>query len=131
MARSPSAAGFPSPSLCRSASSVSTSTTDQFASFRAGSGPAARYTVPIEFELVVEKGDKVSATAPSGPQEMTVRLHADNQKVDGGANPQRTAPRAGVVGLGEGERPRCIRATPVARAAGGELRTGDAGRDIG
>ncbi|GAA3666980.1 hypothetical protein GCM10022267_61780 [Lentzea roselyniae] len=69
-------------------SSVTTSTTDQFGHFRAASGPAARYTVPIEFELVVEKGDKVVATAPSGPQEMTVRLHADNQKVAGQANPK-------------------------------------------
>ncbi|MFC3897248.1 glycosyltransferase [Lentzea rhizosphaerae] len=69
-------------------SSVTTSTTDQFSQYRGASGPAARYTVPIEFELVVEKGDKVVATAPSGPQEMTVRLHADNQKVAGHANPK-------------------------------------------
>jgi hypothetical protein len=69
-------------------SSVTTSTTDQHGSFRAGSGPAARYTVPIEFELVVERGDKVVASQPSGVQNMTVRLHADNQKVGGGAAPQ-------------------------------------------
>ncbi|NKE57034.1 hypothetical protein FXN61_09365 [Lentzea sp. PSKA42] len=77
-------------------SSVTTSTTDQFSNFRAASGPAARYTVPVEFELVVEKGNKIIASAPSGPQEMTVRLHADNQKVklDGGLPPLPYSPDA-------------------------------------
>ncbi|HEX7306628.1 hypothetical protein [Lentzea sp.] len=61
--------------------SVTTTTTDQFGHLRAASGPAARYAVPIEFELVVEKGNKEIGRATSGLQEMTVRLHADNQKI--------------------------------------------------
>ncbi|GGU57693.1 glycosyltransferase [Lentzea flava] len=69
-------------------SSVTTSTTDQFSNYRGASGPAARYTVPVEFELVVEKGNKVVAKAGSGVQEMVVRLHADNQKVAAHAQPQ-------------------------------------------
>ncbi len=66
---------------------VGNTTTDQFSHARSASGPAARYTVPIEFELVVERGDKLVAKADSGKQEMTVRLHADNQKVVGGPAP--------------------------------------------
>ena len=68
-------------------SSVTNSTVDQFSQFRGASGPAARYAVPVEFELVIEKGDKVVAKADSGPQEMVVRLHADNQKVVSDAEP--------------------------------------------
>ncbi|WP_447004374.1 hypothetical protein ACRAKI_32880 [Saccharothrix isguenensis] len=68
---------------------VSTSTTDattrQFGHLRAGSGPAVKYAVPVEFELVVEKGSETIARATSGPQEMGVRVLADNQKVAGGA----------------------------------------------
>ncbi|WP_158844492.1 hypothetical protein [Saccharothrix deserti] len=68
-------------------SSTTDSTTRQFGHLRAGGGPAVKYTVPVEFELVVEKGDQVVSTATSGPQEMGVRLHADNQKVAGGPPP--------------------------------------------
>ncbi|WP_153278786.1 hypothetical protein [Saccharothrix syringae] len=64
---------------------VTDATTRQFAHLRAGSGPAAKYTVPIEFELVVERGDREVARATSGPKEIGVRLHADGLRVDGGA----------------------------------------------
>jgi hypothetical protein len=73
-------------------SSVTTSTTEAFSNTRTASGPAAQYTVPVEFELVVEKGSKEIAKAESGKQEMVVRTHADNQKVSqptsGRGNPQ-------------------------------------------
>ncbi|MBB5806041.1 hypothetical protein F4560_005809 [Saccharothrix ecbatanensis] len=62
-------------------STVTKATTEQFGHLRAGSGPAAKYTVPIEFELVVEKGDQVITRATGQPQDIVVRLHADNQKV--------------------------------------------------
>ncbi|MDT7788331.1 MAG: large repetitive protein, partial [Pseudonocardiales bacterium] len=73
-------------------SSVTTSTNEAFSNTRTASGPAAQYTVPVEFELVVEKGSKEIAKAKSGDQEMVVRTHADNQKVSqptsGRGNPQ-------------------------------------------
>ncbi|MGW4210665.1 glycosyltransferase [Lentzea sp. NPDC004789] len=73
-------------------SSVTTSTNEAFSHTRTASGPAARYNVPIEFELVVEKGSKVVAEARSTEQDMVVRTHADNQKVSqptsGRGNPQ-------------------------------------------
>ncbi|KJK42346.1 hypothetical protein UK23_37605, partial [Lentzea aerocolonigenes] len=73
-------------------SSVTTSVNEAFSSTRTASGPAAQYTVPVEFELVVEKGSKEIAKARSGDQEMVVRTHADNQKVSqpttGHGNPQ-------------------------------------------
>ncbi|MET8762365.1 hypothetical protein [Lentzea sp. NPDC004782] len=73
-------------------SSVTTSTNEAFSHTRTASGPAARYNVPIEFELVVEKGSKVVAEARSSRQDMVVRTHADNQKVSqptsGRGNPQ-------------------------------------------
>ncbi|WP_033436840.1 hypothetical protein [Saccharothrix sp. NRRL B-16314] len=62
-------------------STVTKATTEQFGHLRAGSGPAAKYTVPIEFELVVEKGDQLVTRATGQPQDIAVRLHADNQKV--------------------------------------------------
>ncbi|ROP40042.1 hypothetical protein [Saccharothrix texasensis] len=62
-------------------SNVTKATTEQFGHLRAGGGPAAKYTVPIEFELVVEKGDQVVTSATAPPQDVVVRLHADNQKV--------------------------------------------------
>ncbi|MFB9600261.1 toxin glutamine deamidase domain-containing protein [Saccharothrix longispora] len=62
-------------------STVTDATTHQFGHLRAGSGPAAKYTVPVEFELVVERGDKEIARATTGAQEMGIRLHADNQRV--------------------------------------------------
>ncbi|NUS62868.1 MAG: hypothetical protein HOQ46_04390, partial [Saccharothrix sp.] len=62
-------------------STVTKATTEQFGHLHAGGGPAAKYTVPIEFELVVEKGDQVVTTATGRPQDIGVRLHADNQKV--------------------------------------------------
>ncbi|MFD1151518.1 glycosyltransferase, partial [Saccharothrix hoggarensis] len=61
--------------------STTTSTTDQAGNLRAGTGPAVRYGVPIRFELVVEKGDHVVGRASSGPREMGIRVHADNQRV--------------------------------------------------
>ncbi|ANZ39951.1 hypothetical protein BBK82_31820 [Lentzea guizhouensis] len=69
-------------------SSVTNSVSESFSHSRTASGPAARYTVPVEFELVVEKGSKVVAEAKSGTQEMVVRTHADNQKIAGGPAPQ-------------------------------------------
>ncbi|MFD5830399.1 hypothetical protein ACFWGZ_33385, partial [Lentzea sp. NPDC060358] len=62
-------------------SSVTTSANEAFSHSRTASGPAARYSVPIEFELVVEKGSQEVAKARSGVQDMVVRTHADNQKV--------------------------------------------------
>ncbi|SDO71642.1 hypothetical protein [Lentzea jiangxiensis] len=62
-------------------SSVTTSTSMAFGHNRTASGPAARYNVPVEFELVVEKGDKEVAKVRSAEQDMVVRTHADNQKV--------------------------------------------------
>ncbi|RAS70501.1 hypothetical protein C8D87_101801 [Lentzea atacamensis] len=56
------------------------STTKQLGQTRAASGPAARYTVPVTFELVVEKGSKEIGRATSGQVGMAVRVHADNQK---------------------------------------------------
>jgi hypothetical protein len=62
------------------------STTNQASQSRAGSGPAARYTVPVTFELVVEKGNRVIGRAGSGaPQDMSVRLLADNQRTTTGS----------------------------------------------
>ncbi|MFE2750719.1 hypothetical protein ACFXGA_01825 [Actinosynnema sp. NPDC059335] len=37
--------------------------------------------MPVEFELVVERGDREIAKATTGAQEMGIRLHADNQRV--------------------------------------------------
>ncbi|NUT95798.1 MAG: hypothetical protein HOY78_27615, partial [Saccharothrix sp.] len=68
-------------------SSITDATTRQFGHLRAGGGPAAKYTVPVEFELVVEKGSEVVATKTSPPQDVVVRLHADNLKVDGRTTP--------------------------------------------
>ncbi|WP_329792503.1 glycosyltransferase [Lentzea sp. DG1S-22] len=62
-------------------SSVTASTSTAFGHNRTASGPAARYNVPVEFELVVEKGDKEVAKVRSAEQDMVVRTHADNQKV--------------------------------------------------
>ncbi|MEV6716030.1 glycosyltransferase [Lentzea sp. NPDC051208] len=62
-------------------SSVTASTSMAFGHNRTASGPAARYNVPVEFELVVEKGDKEVAKVRSAEQDMVVRTHADNQKV--------------------------------------------------
>ncbi|TQM82672.1 outer membrane protein TolC [Saccharothrix saharensis] len=62
-------------------STVTKATTVQFGHLHAAGGPAAKYTVPIEFELVVEKGDQVVTRATGQPQDIGVRLHADNQKV--------------------------------------------------
>ncbi|MGZ3146146.1 hypothetical protein ACVDFE_29960 [Lentzea chajnantorensis] len=61
--------------------SVTTSTSTAFGHNRTASGPAARYNVPVEFELVVEKGAKEVAKVRSAEQDMVVRTHADNQKV--------------------------------------------------
>ncbi|MER5267743.1 hypothetical protein ABTZ99_37160 [Actinosynnema sp. NPDC002837] len=68
-------------------SSITDATTRQFGHLRAGGGPAAKYTVPVEFELVVERGARVVATRTSPAQDMVVRLHADNLKVDGITTP--------------------------------------------
>ncbi|MGW4208927.1 hypothetical protein ACWEIJ_13145, partial [Lentzea sp. NPDC004789] len=62
-------------------SSATESTTRQLGHTRAGAGPAARYTVPVTFELVVEKGTEEIGRASSGQVDMTVRVHADNQKI--------------------------------------------------
>ncbi|MCC8248642.1 hypothetical protein [Saccharothrix luteola] len=62
-------------------SNVTKATTEQFGHLRAGGGPAVKYTVPVEFELVVEKGDQVVTRATAQPQDVVVRLHGDNQKV--------------------------------------------------
>ncbi|MEV0678359.1 toxin glutamine deamidase domain-containing protein [Actinosynnema sp. NPDC050436] len=65
----------------QTATSVSDSTSSQVGHKRVGTGPAARYSVPVQFQLVVERGDRQVATATSGdPAPMTVRLHADNHK---------------------------------------------------
>ncbi len=90
-------------------SGISTSTTDQFSNFRAASGPAARYAVPVEFELVVEKGNKLVARADSGAQEMVVRLHADNQKTAAARQPLPYAPERNTRTAAEG--------TPAATSA--------------
>ncbi|WP_030472372.1 hypothetical protein [Lentzea aerocolonigenes] len=60
--------------------STTESTTRQVGHTRSASGPAARYTVPVTFELVVEKGSKEIGRASSGQVEMSVRVPADNQK---------------------------------------------------
>ncbi|WP_394620108.1 hypothetical protein JNUCC0626_13680 [Lentzea sp. JNUCC 0626] len=65
-------------------SAVSRTTTDLH--LRGATGPAVRYRVPIEFELVVEKGNEVLGTSSTGPgHEMVVRLHGDNQRIADGA----------------------------------------------
>ncbi len=60
--------------------STTETTTNQLGHGRTGSGPAARFTVPVTFELVVEKGSKEIGRASSGQVEMAVRMLADNQK---------------------------------------------------
>ncbi|KJK48276.1 hypothetical protein UK23_17465 [Lentzea aerocolonigenes] len=68
------------------------STTKQQGQLRVGSGPAVRYTVPVTFELVAEKGTKELGRATSGQLDMSVRVHADNQKTT--ADPAPFASRA-------------------------------------
>ncbi|TWP52524.1 hypothetical protein FKR81_09380 [Lentzea tibetensis] len=61
--------------------STTDSTTKQVGHLRAGTGPAVRYTVPVTFELVVEKGNTEVGSATSGQVDMSVRTLADNQKI--------------------------------------------------
>ncbi|GAA1278452.1 glycosyltransferase [Saccharothrix xinjiangensis] len=95
-------------------SSLTDATTRQFGHLRAGSGPAAKYTVPVEFELVVEKGSEVVATRTSPPQDMVVRLHADNQKVDGGGTPNQPYMAAAIKRGAEHGTPEAARAWQAA-----------------
>ncbi len=67
--------------------STTTSTTKQQGQLRVGSGPAVRYTVPVTFELVVEKGSREIGRATSGEVDMSVRVHADNQKTSSAHTP--------------------------------------------
>jgi hypothetical protein len=92
-------------------STVTKATTQQFSHLRAGSGPAAKYNVPIEFELVVERGNQVVSTAYSGSQDIGVRLHADNQKV---STPTATPP---VGYAATTSTPPAAQGTPQAAAA--------------
>jgi hypothetical protein len=73
--------------------SKTNSTTEQFGHLRAGSGPAVKYNVPVVFELVVEKGNQEIGRTSTTQQDMTVRLHADNQKTTA-ATPATTATTA-------------------------------------
>ncbi|WP_440902174.1 hypothetical protein [Actinosynnema sp.] len=75
---------------------VSNAKTEQEGNLRAATGPAARYVVPVEFELVVEKGANADpvASVKSGPQDISMRLHADNQRVT--APPAKATPAAGA-----------------------------------
>ncbi|MBB4967460.1 hypothetical protein [Saccharothrix violaceirubra] len=68
---------------------VTDSTANQVGHKRVGTGPVAKFDVPVRFELVVEKGTspRPIATARTGPQNMGIRLHADNQKISGGTPP--------------------------------------------
>ncbi|NUT46768.1 MAG: hypothetical protein HOV94_05525, partial [Saccharothrix sp.] len=61
--------------------STTESTTKQLGHTRVVSGPAVRYTVPVTFELVVEKGTKEIGRATSEQVGMSVRVPADNQKI--------------------------------------------------
>ncbi|MBB5955033.1 hypothetical protein FHS29_001603 [Saccharothrix tamanrassetensis] len=62
-------------------SAVTDATTDQVGHKRVAGGPVARFDVPVTFELVVEKGNKKVGEARTATQDMSVRLHADNQKI--------------------------------------------------
>jgi hypothetical protein len=62
------------------------STADQSGRVRKANGPAARFDVPVEFELVVRKGDQVLATASTAkpgepPKTVLLRTLADNQRI--------------------------------------------------
>ncbi len=61
--------------------SVSKTNTEVALNARVAFGPAARFDLPIEFELVVLQGDKTLASVTSQPQRVTVRSFADNLTV--------------------------------------------------
>ncbi|WP_434444123.1 toxin glutamine deamidase domain-containing protein [Lentzea sp. E54] len=64
--------------------SATDSVTEQVSHLVAGTGPAARYAVPVTFELVLEKGDEVVGRVSTGTgRTLSVRLLADYQKITG------------------------------------------------
>ncbi|WP_447002022.1 toxin glutamine deamidase domain-containing protein [Saccharothrix isguenensis] len=63
-------------------STITKSATGQANNLRAGGSPAARFDVPIRFELVVERGDQVLGRARGNPENLGVRIHADSVRVN-------------------------------------------------
>ncbi len=81
--QSPAVGGAVGASLTFSQSKTTTdTTTGLFGHKHAATGPAVRYEVPVEFELVVHKGDKEIGRVKADEAPITVRLHADNVRVD-------------------------------------------------
>ncbi|MEU4446658.1 toxin glutamine deamidase domain-containing protein [Actinosynnema sp. NPDC050801] len=81
--QSPAVGGAVGASLNFSQSKTTTDTTTElFGHKHAATGPAVRYEVPVEFELVVHKGDKEVGRVKADEAPITVRLHADNVRVD-------------------------------------------------
>ncbi|QTR01508.1 hypothetical protein J7S33_19190, partial [Saccharothrix algeriensis] len=61
---------------------VTDATTSQVGHKRVGTGPVARFDVPVKFELVVERGTGGAPLAQgSVTGDVSVRLHADNLKI--------------------------------------------------
>ncbi|PSL54620.1 papain fold toxin 1 (glutamine deamidase) of polymorphic toxin system [Saccharothrix carnea] len=81
--QSPAVGGAVGASLNFSQSKTTTDTTTElFGHKHTATGPAVRYEVPVEFELVVHKGDKEVGRVKADEAPITVRLHADNVRVD-------------------------------------------------
>ncbi|QTR01505.1 hypothetical protein J7S33_19175, partial [Saccharothrix algeriensis] len=85
---SPSVGGSAGAALGHGRSRTTTgASVEQFGHKHTATGPAVRYRVPIGFELVVEKGTRKVAEASSADKSpMTVRLHADNVRVETGTD---------------------------------------------
>ncbi|GAA3842672.1 hypothetical protein GCM10022243_06380 [Saccharothrix violaceirubra] len=68
--------------------STSTTSTRQAGNLRQAGGPQAHFTVKVKFELVVERGSvEVGRVDTKSAQDMTVRLLADNLKVENANRP--------------------------------------------
>ncbi|WP_433265522.1 toxin glutamine deamidase domain-containing protein [Actinosynnema sp. CS-041913] len=90
---SPSVGGAVGAGLGWSQSKTTTdTTTEQSGHKHTATGPAVRYQVPVAFELVVHKGDQEIGRATSDQAPMTVRLHADNVRVDAPTVPDSSRP---------------------------------------
>ncbi|WP_461121209.1 scabin-related ADP-ribosyltransferase [Saccharothrix stipae] len=81
--QSPAVGGAVGASLNFAQSKTTTDTTTElFGHKHTATGPAVRYEVPVEFELVVHKGDQEIGRVKADEAPITVRLHADNVHVD-------------------------------------------------
>ncbi|OKI38784.1 hypothetical protein A6A25_00785 [Saccharothrix sp. CB00851] len=81
--QSPAVGGAIGAGLNFSQSKTTTDTTTElFGHKHTATGPAVRYEVPVEFELVVHKGGKEVGRVKADEAPITVRLHADNVRVD-------------------------------------------------